>query len=87
MKQTVTTTFAGKEITIETGRLAKQSRWLVLISCGNNIVLVTAVSSKSDSGLDFFSLLRLSIKSVSILQERFLVDILNVKVDQQMRQY
>lgn len=56
MKQTVTTTFAGKEITIETGRLAKQADGSVLVSCGNNIVLVTAVSSKSDSGLDFFPL-------------------------------
>ncbi|MBC86203.1 MAG: polyribonucleotide nucleotidyltransferase, partial [Bdellovibrionaceae bacterium] len=56
MKQTVTTTFAGKEISIETGRMAKQADGSVVVSCGNNMVLVTAVSSKRDSGLDFFPL-------------------------------
>lgn len=56
MKTTVTANLAGKEITIETGRLAKQADGSVLVSCGNNIVLVTAVSSKSDSTMDFFPL-------------------------------
>lgn len=46
MKTTVTTSVAGKQITIETGRLAKQADGSVLVSCGNNMVLVTAVSAK-----------------------------------------
>ncbi|MGZ3768028.1 MAG: polyribonucleotide nucleotidyltransferase [Bdellovibrio sp.] len=56
MKTTVTTSVGGKQITIETGRLAKQADGSVLVSCGNNMVLVTAVSSKKASELDFFPL-------------------------------
>jgi len=46
MINTVTTTIAGNQIKIETGRLAKQADGSVLVSCGNNMVLVTAVSAK-----------------------------------------
>lgn len=46
MVNTVTTSIAGKQITIETGRLAKQTDGSVLVTCGNNMVLVTAVSAK-----------------------------------------
>lgn len=56
MKTTVTTSVGGKQITIETGRLAKQADGSALVTCGNNMVLVTAVSSKKASELDFFPL-------------------------------
>jgi len=56
MKTTVTTSVGGKQITIETGRLAKQADGSVLVTSGNNMVLVTAVSSKKESTLDFFPL-------------------------------
>lgn len=56
MKTTVTTSVGGRQITIETGRLAKQADGAALVSCGNNMVLVTAVSSKKASELDFFPL-------------------------------
>ncbi len=56
MKQTVTTEFAGKKVTIETGVVAKQADGSVIVSSGNNMVMVTAVSSRRDSGLDFFPL-------------------------------
>ncbi len=56
MKTTVTTSIGGRQITIETGRLAKQADGSVLVSSGNNMVLVTAVSSKNPSKLDFFPL-------------------------------
>ena len=56
MKTTVTTSVGGKQITLETGRLAKQTDGSVLVTCGNNMVLVTAVSSKSASDKDFFPL-------------------------------
>ena len=45
---------AGKKITIETGFLAKQSDGAVLVSCGEDKVLVTAVSVRTESDLDFF---------------------------------
>jgi polyribonucleotide nucleotidyltransferase len=56
MKTTVTTSVGGQQITIETGRMAKQADGSVLVSCGNNMVLVTAVSSRKESTLDFFPL-------------------------------
>ena len=56
MKTTVTANVGGKTITIETGRLAKQADGSVLVTCGNNMVLVTAVSSRKESTLDFFPL-------------------------------
>ena len=56
MKTTVTTSVGGKQITIETGRMAKQADGSVLVSSGNNMVIVTAVSSKKASELDFFPL-------------------------------
>lgn len=56
MKTTVTTSVGGKQITIETGRLAKQADGAALVTSGNNMVLVTAVSSRKTSELDFFPL-------------------------------
>lgn len=56
MKTTVTTLVGDKQITIETGRMAKQADGSVMVSCGNNMVLVTAVSSRKPSTLDFFPL-------------------------------
>ena len=56
MKTTVSTTVGGKVITLETGRLAKQADGSVLVTSGNNMVLVTAVSSRRESTLDFFPL-------------------------------
>lgn len=54
--QSVQVTVGGKTVTIETGRIAKQADGAVLVTSGNNIVLVTAVSSKKESTLDFFPL-------------------------------
>lgn len=56
MKTTVTTSVGGKQITIETGRMAKQADGSTLVTCGNNIVLVTAVSKKEAATVDFFPL-------------------------------
>ncbi len=47
MLTTVTTSVAGQQIKIETGRLAKQADGSVLVTSGNNMVLVTAVSAKA----------------------------------------
>jgi len=43
-------------ITLETGRLAKLADGAVPASCGNNIVLVTVVSSRKETDFDFFPL-------------------------------
>lgn len=56
MKTTVQALVGGKTITLETGRLAKQADGSVLVTSGNNMVLVTAVSSRKESTLDFFPL-------------------------------
>lgn len=50
--------YGGKEVTIETGRLAKQVDGSVLVSCGGTQVLVTAASAHEvKDGQDFFPLL------------------------------
>jgi len=46
----------GRPLTFETGRLAKQAHGAVLITFGESVVLVTAVSSDDRPGLDFFPL-------------------------------
>jgi len=46
----------GKTLTIETGRLAKQASGAVLVTYGESVVLVTAVSMDERPGLDFFPL-------------------------------
>jgi polyribonucleotide nucleotidyltransferase len=46
----------GRPLTLETGRLAKQAHGAVLITFGESVVLVTAVSSEERPGLDFFPL-------------------------------
>lgn len=50
--------YGGKEVTLETGRLAKQTDASVLVSCGGTQVLVTVVSAhEMKDGQDFFPLL------------------------------
>ncbi|MEB2311977.1 MAG: polyribonucleotide nucleotidyltransferase [Sorangiineae bacterium] len=46
----------GRPLTLETGRLAKQAHGAVLITFGESVVLVTAVSTDERPGLDFFPL-------------------------------
>jgi polyribonucleotide nucleotidyltransferase len=46
----------GRPMTIETGRLAKQAHGSILITFGESVVLVTAVSSDERPGIDFFPL-------------------------------
>lgn len=56
MKQTVTFEIQGQQVTLETGRLAKQADGSVLITCGDNMVLATVVSAKKSKDADFFPL-------------------------------
>ena len=48
---------AGRELTLETGHLAKQANGAVLVRYGDTVVLVTATTSKEPrEGVDFFPL-------------------------------
>src|SRR5579885_2987981 len=49
-------TVNGKPLVLETGRLAKQAHGAVLITYGESVVLVTAVSGDERPGIDFFPL-------------------------------
>jgi len=46
----------GRQLTFETGRLAKLAHGAVLATYGESMVLVTAVSTEERPGLDFFPL-------------------------------
>lgn len=53
----VSVEFGGRTITISTGKLAKQANGAVMVSCGETMVLVTAVATKTaKEGQDFFPL-------------------------------
>ncbi len=55
--QTVSMQLGGKTLTLETGRLAKQTDASILVSYGDSRVLVTAVSNKEPKpGIDFMPL-------------------------------
>lgn len=57
MAQSLETDFAGRPISIETGKVAKQANGSVLVRYGETVVLVTAVASdKKREGLDFIPL-------------------------------
>jgi len=54
--ETVTFQVGGRPMTIETGRLAKQASGAALVTYGETVVLVTAVTAKAREGIDFFPL-------------------------------
>lgn len=47
---------AGKQLTLETGKLAKQATAAVIARLGDTVVLATVVASKKESSLDYFPL-------------------------------
>lgn len=56
-KQTVSLEWAGRTLTLETGRMARQADGAVLVTYGDTTVLATAVFAKSAKpGQDFFPL-------------------------------
>ena len=58
MKQSVSVELAGgKRITLETGRIAKQASGAAFVSCGDTVILATAVGApEPKEGIDFFPL-------------------------------
>ncbi|MGM0873715.1 MAG: polyribonucleotide nucleotidyltransferase [Bacillota bacterium] len=55
-KQTFSIDWAGRNLTVEVGQLAKQANGAVLIRYGDTAVLSTATASKEPKPLDFFPL-------------------------------
>src|SRR3979490_1697194 len=57
MQNKVTAQIGSKQISIETGRIAKLADGAVIVSCGDTIVLVSAVSATAiKEGQDYFPL-------------------------------
>ncbi|HIJ21175.1 MAG TPA: polyribonucleotide nucleotidyltransferase, partial [Deltaproteobacteria bacterium] len=57
MVKNVSTEINGKPLYIETGRIAKQASGSVVVTCGQTVVLVTAVSTDEiRTGIDFLPL-------------------------------
>jgi polyribonucleotide nucleotidyltransferase len=54
--EAVSVTVGGTQITIETGRLAKQAAGAAVVTIGNTVVLTTVTTSKPREGIDFFPL-------------------------------
>jgi polyribonucleotide nucleotidyltransferase len=54
--ETVAFEIGGREMTIETGRLAKQAAGAALVTYGDTVVLVTAARANPRPGIDFFPL-------------------------------
>ncbi|NQD66788.1 polyribonucleotide nucleotidyltransferase [Bacillus haikouensis] len=55
-KQTFSIDWAGRELTVEVGQLAKQANGAVLVRYGDTAVLSSATASKEPKPLDFFPL-------------------------------
>ena len=52
----VTTNVAGREIKLETGKIARQATASIIASSGDNQVLVTVVAGREPEGQSFFPL-------------------------------
>ena len=74
-------TIGKKKITLETGKIARQADGAIIATCGETVVLATAVGAKKlmKARITFHYLL--IIKKNFMLQEKFLVDILKEKLD------
>jgi polyribonucleotide nucleotidyltransferase len=55
-KQSKTISVAGKEITFETGKIARQANGAVTVRSGETILLATACAASSAGDVDFFPL-------------------------------
>ena len=56
MHDTLTVDLDGRSVTIETGKLAKQSDGAAVVKCGDTVVLVTACYAKEAKDIDFLPL-------------------------------
>jgi polyribonucleotide nucleotidyltransferase len=56
MHDTLTVDLDGRSLTIETGKIAKQSDGAAVVKCGDTVVLVTACYAKEPKDIDFLPL-------------------------------
>lgn len=56
MMQRITKTFAGRQLTIETGRMAKQAAGSCVVQYGETMVIAAVTVSEKESSLPFFPL-------------------------------
>jgi polyribonucleotide nucleotidyltransferase len=56
MHETLTVDLDGRSLTIETGKIAKQSDGAAVVKCGDTMVLVTACYAKDAKDIDFLPL-------------------------------
>ena len=56
MEESITMDYAGRPLTVSTGRLAKQADGSVLVQYGDTVVIVTVVADKRESERDFLPL-------------------------------
>ena len=54
--ETLSLEIGGREMTIETGRMAKQAAGAAVVTYGETVVLVTVATAKPREGIDFFPL-------------------------------
>ena len=77
----------GKKIILETGKVARQADGAVIATCGETVVMATAVGAKKiNEGQDYFPLSVNYQKSITQL-EKSLVVILKEKLDQQNKKH
>ena len=74
---------AGKKISLETGKIARQADAAIIAKCGETVVLATVVGAKKvNPDVDYFPLSVNSRKNIMQL-EKFQVDTLRERLDQQ----
>ena len=73
---------AGKKISLETGKVARQADGAIIATCGETVVLATVVGAKKvNPDMDYFPL-SVNYQESIMQQEKFRVDILKEKQDQ-----
>ena len=72
----------GKKIVLETGKIARQADGAIIATCGETVVMATAVGAKKVAdGQDYFPL-SVNYQENIMQQEKYLEDILNERLDQ-----
>ena len=73
---------AGKKISLETGKVARQADGAIIATCGETVILATVVGAKKVNPDMDYSLYQSTTKKNIMQVERSLVDILKEKQDQ-----
>ena len=75
--------FGGKKITLETGKVARQADGAIIVTCGETVVLATAVGAKKvNPDVDYFPLSVNYQENITLLV-KYLEDTLKGKQDLQ----